>query len=99
MGEVRVELMAYDREGKPVNWASQTMGIKLDPGNFTAIEKAGLPAHIEIDLPQTDVFLAAGVLDLSTGKTGTVEIPLLSNATLALSQPGAAQQTMPKNER
>lgn len=75
-GKIQVALMAYDRAGDAVNWeaTTQTMDIKAD--TFDAIQKSGVPAHLEIDLPDKDVDLVTGVYDLSTGKAGTLEIPL-----------------------
>jgi VWFA-related protein len=76
MGEIRVELVAHDRAGQPLNWTSQTMGLNFDAKTYPEILKSGIPAHIEIDLPQSDVFLSAGILDLEDGHAGTLEIPL-----------------------
>jgi hypothetical protein len=53
-----------------------TQGMALKPEVYAAIQKSGVPAHMEIDLPNTDVYLETGVYDWSTGKTGTLEIPL-----------------------
>jgi VWFA-related protein len=79
-GKLRVELLAYDRDGKVLNWAEQIMGLNLDAKTYTAIQRSGIPAHLEIDLPQTDVYLATGIYDLDSGKAGTLEIPLDNRA-------------------
>jgi hypothetical protein len=42
------------------------------------MQRSGIPAHIEIDLPNTAAFMEAGVFDWSTRKAGTLEIPILS---------------------
>jgi hypothetical protein len=47
-----------------------------DGANYYTLEKSGVPAHMEIDLPNEDVYLVTGVYDWGTGKTGTLEIPL-----------------------
>jgi VWFA-related protein len=76
-GKIDVQLLAYDRDGNAVNWAGGTQMMKLTPDLFAAIQKSGLPAHAEIDLPaDKDIFLAAGVYDWQTGKAGTMEVPL-----------------------
>jgi len=75
-GTLQVGLLAYDRNGKPVNWAGATQGMNLSPDVFAAIQKSGVPAHAEIDLPNTDVYLETGVYDWGSGKAGTVEVPL-----------------------
>jgi len=75
-GKMQIGLMAYDRDGNAVNWVGATQGMALKPEVYAAIQKSGVPAHMEIDLPNTDVYLETGVYDWSTGKTGTLEIPL-----------------------
>ena len=75
-GAVQVALLAYDRDGKAVNWAGATQGMNLDPNAFASIQKSGIPVHAEIDLPNTDVYLETGVYDWGSGKAGTLEIPL-----------------------
>jgi VWFA-related protein len=81
-GAIRVELIAYDRDGKPLNWTKQTLGLSFDPANYAAIQKSGIPAHLEIDLPNTDVYLATGIYDFEATKAGTLEIPLDVRAAL-----------------
>ena len=51
--------------------------MNLDPVTYAAIQRAGIPAHFEIDLPSDmDVFLETGVYDWESGKLGTLEIPI-----------------------
>ena len=51
--------------------------MNLDPVTYAAIQRAGIPAHFEIDLPSDkDVFLETGVYDWESGKAGTLEIPI-----------------------
>ena len=75
-GKMQIGLLAYDREGNAVNWAGATQGMALKPDVYAAIQKSGVPAHMEIDLPNTDVDLDIGVYDWATGKAGTMEIRL-----------------------
>jgi VWFA-related protein len=75
-GMIRLELLAYDRDGKALNWMGQTMGLTLDAKTYAAIQRSGIPAHLEIDLPQTDAYLATGIYDFSANKAGTLEIPI-----------------------
>jgi VWFA-related protein len=77
-GQVQVELLAYDRNGKVLNWTGNTANFNLKPATFTSIEKSGLRARMEIDIPQGEAWLATGVYDWNTGKAGTLEIPLNS---------------------
>ena len=75
---IRLELLAYNRDGKALNWTGQTMGLTLDAKAYAAIQKSGIPAHLEIDVANTDVYLATGIYDLEANKAGTLEIPLNS---------------------
>jgi VWFA-related protein len=75
-GKIDVGLIAWDRKGKSVNWNEGILPMTLNPDLYAAIQKSGIPAHMEIDLPNTDVYLKLGVLDETTGKAGTLEIPI-----------------------
>lgn len=75
-GKIQVGLLAYDSGGHAVNWAGGTMAISLSAEQFAAAQRTGIPAHLEIDLPRTEIFLEAGVYDWSARKAGTVEIPI-----------------------
>jgi VWFA-related protein len=91
-GKISVGLMAYDRDGNAVNWSGAIQGMNLQPDVYTAVQKSGIPSHMEIDLPNTGVYLETGVYDWGTGKAGTVEIPLNPAGAGAT----AAAQTTPK---
>jgi VWFA-related protein len=75
-GKIEAGLMAYDRDGKPVNWDRVTLGMRLRPAEFEAMQKSGIPVHIQLDLPEEDVNLVTGIYDWESGKTGSLEIPL-----------------------
>jgi VWFA-related protein len=79
-GKIEVGLMAFDRQGKAVNWEGGTQVMNIRPAIFDAIQKSGVPAHMEIDLPNEDITLVTGVYDLATGKAGTLQIPVHSIA-------------------
>ncbi len=75
-GKLEVGLVAWDAKGKSVNWEEGTQQMTLKPDVYAAIQKSGIPAHMEIDLPNTDLYLKVGVVDATSGKAGTLEIPL-----------------------
>jgi VWFA-related protein len=75
-GRIQIELFAWNRDGKALNWTGSTANLSLKPETFNSIEKSGLRAHMEIDVPKGDTYLATGVYDWNTGKAGTMEIPL-----------------------
>jgi hypothetical protein len=75
-GKIQVGLLAYDSDGHAVNWAGGTIPINISAEQFTAVQRTGIPAHLEIDLPRTEIFLEAGVYDWNARKAGTIEIPI-----------------------
>jgi VWFA-related protein len=75
-GKIQVELLAYDGNGAALNWNGGTMAVNLSAESFAAAQRTGIPAHVEIDLPNTALFLEAGVYDWTAYKAGTLEIPL-----------------------
>jgi len=75
-GKIQVNLLAYDRDGKTVNWQGGTLLMTLKPKTYNAIRNSGIPEHAEIDLPNTDLYLETGIYDWNTGKAGTLEIPI-----------------------
>jgi VWFA-related protein len=63
-GKIQVELLAYDREGNALNWVGGAQVMSLAPDIFAAIQRSGVPAHFETDLPaDKDLFLETGVYD------------------------------------
>lgn len=97
VGKIQLGLMAYDRSGKALNWLGATQQMQLHPEIYASIQKSGIPAHMEIDLPNTDVFLVTGVYDWGSNKAGTLEIPLHpAPAQSATTAPAASAQHTPK---
>jgi len=75
-GKFEIELLAFDHTGKAVNWNGGVQEMQLTPELYAAIQRSGIPAHFEIDLPRVPIYLEAGVHDLTTGKVGTLRIRL-----------------------
>jgi VWFA-related protein len=89
-GKIQVGLLAYDRDGKAVNWEEGTQEMNVKPETWIAIQKSGIPAHMEIDLPNEEIYLNTGVYDWGSNKAGTHGIPLSpSSAATAQSAPPA----------
>ena len=80
-GKIQLAIVAYDQAGKAVNWTGQTVALALNPADYAQVQRSAIPIHLQIDLPAADLFLSTGVLDLSTHKTGTLEIPLQPQST------------------
>jgi hypothetical protein len=87
-GKIQMALQAYDRDGKAVNWEGGSMDMNVKPDTWAAIQKSGIPAHMEVDLPNEEIYLNTGVYDWGSNKAGTLEIPLSpSSAATAQSAP------------
>jgi len=90
-GKIEVALVAYDREGKELNWTARSMTESLDAASYASAQQSGIPAHLEIDLPTIDAFVTTGVYDWDSQKIGTLEIPVsYADPSPASPQPAAS---------
>ena len=92
-GKVEVGLVAWDTKGKSVNWEEGTQQMALKPDVYAAIQKSGIPAHMEIDLPNADLYLKLRVVDGTSGKAGTLEVPLHPLSTTTASKSSVQSKT------
>jgi VWFA-related protein len=77
-GRIEIALVAFDREGKPVNFVVTKNDLTLRPDAYAGLQQVGLQIHKEIDVPREDVFLRSGIYDLQASTAGTLGIPLHS---------------------
>jgi len=75
-GTIEVALVAYNHDGKPLNWQARSIGLSIRPDQEEAVKASGIPFHFDLDAPPGDVHLRTGICDPSSSKTGTLEIPL-----------------------
>ena len=68
--------IAYDHDGKVLNVANRAFNLNLQSAQYAQIMQSGLPLHQEIDIPTGEIYLRLAVHDLSSGRIGSVEIPL-----------------------
>ncbi|MBZ5678961.1 MAG: VWA domain-containing protein [Acidobacteriia bacterium] len=68
--------IAWDRNSHAAANTSETMELDLQPETYATIQKTGISAHQELNLPPGTYRLRLGVMDYSTSKIGTLEIPL-----------------------
>jgi VWFA-related protein len=71
-------LVAYNREGKAVNWILRQINLNPDAAHYTAAQATGVNLYLEIDAPDTTVALRGGIYDLNAGLAGTLAVPLSS---------------------
>jgi VWFA-related protein len=75
-GNIEVVLLAYSREGKPLNFVVTQGNVALQSKDYEAVRKGGLQIHKEIDVPKGYAFLRTGVYDYKSSSAGTLGIPL-----------------------
>ncbi len=75
-GSLEVTLLAYDRDGKPLNWMVRMLQLTVPPARYAVVQAYGLAFNLEIDVPAADVYLRSGVYDQGSSQAGTLEIPL-----------------------
>ncbi len=75
-GNIEVALVAYDRQGKPLNFVVTQGDLLVKPDVYAGLQKVGVQMHKEIDVPKEYVYLRTGVYDLRSGTVGTLGIPL-----------------------
>ncbi len=75
-GAVEIMVIAYDRGGKPLNFASGATQVLLTPDAYARVLQRGLQMHEEIDVPKGDIYLRTGVYDLKGSTAGTLGVAL-----------------------
>jgi hypothetical protein len=77
-GSVEIAMVAYDQQGKALNWQVRFLGLAIRPEQNAIAQTSGIPLHFDFDLPPGDVYLRTGIYDASTSKAGTLELQLNS---------------------
>jgi VWFA-related protein len=80
-GNIEIALIAYNREGKPLNFVVTSGDINLDPKLYASVQQVGLQIHKEIDVPREYIYLRTGIYDFKLSTAGTLGVPL--NDTMA----------------
>jgi hypothetical protein len=68
--------IAFDKDGKEVAHASDTLDGAIPQAAYDAVMKQGLPANQELELKPGTYNLRLGVMDRATQQIGTVDVPL-----------------------
>jgi len=70
-------LRAYGHDANALNWEGDVESFDFQPDQYDAVQRNGIPAHLNIDLPTAgDIHLVTAVYDLDSGMAGTLEIPV-----------------------
>ena len=69
-------LVAYDAEGKRVNYLDRGFTIKVKAESLSQNRAEGIPVRLNLDLPVGQFTVRVAVNDLVGGHTGSLEIPV-----------------------
>lgn len=72
--KVEFTLVAYDADGKRVNYLDRGFQLNLRSAQFTQTMKDGIPIRLALDLPPGPAFLRIAVHDLDAGRVGSLEV-------------------------
>jgi VWFA-related protein len=78
VGKVDFDIAVYDADDKLLTGLSQTLTMPLSDSSYQQMMKNHTPVRFfqQIDLPQGQLFVRVGVLDKTTNKDGTLELPV-----------------------
>ena len=103
-GTLEFDIAAYDTQGKLVTSLGQSINLPLTADQARQLAKGPFRFFQQLDLPPGQLFLRIGVLDRTSNKVGTLEIPVTipkNPPQRAAAQPAPAQPaalpTQPRN--
>jgi VWFA-related protein len=73
---IEVTLLAYDRDGTPVNWAVRLLQVRVPRERYEQTQANGVAFNLDIDVPKSGLYLRSGMYDMGSNKAGTMEIPI-----------------------
>ena len=80
-GNIEIVLLAYDGEGKPLNFVVTKGNLNLDAKLYASVQQVGLQIHKEIDVPREYIFLRTGIYDFRSSAAGTLGVSLTDAVT------------------
>lgn len=84
-GKLNISLIAYDRYGNIGNRNDQVITLNIKPDVYAFFQKYGVQFNAEIQVPKGQFWLRTGIYDQATQRVGTMEIPLSSVTSTAVS--------------
>ncbi|MFP5236001.1 MAG: VWA domain-containing protein [Acidobacteriota bacterium] len=75
-GSIHVGIIAFDEDGNAVNWTSGDQAMHVTQERYEQLLKSGIPAQMQIDLPNKNLTLLTGVYDGNSGRAGSLQMPL-----------------------
>ncbi len=75
-GSIEFTLVAYDADGKRLNFIDRATKLALNPSQYAQLMKTGIPVRMALDLPAGEQSLRIAVHDILGVRVGSLEIPL-----------------------
>ena len=75
-GSIEFTLVAYDADGKRMNFMDRGTKIALNPSQYAQLMKTGIPIRMALDLPAGEQSLRIAIHDILGVRVGSLEIPL-----------------------
>jgi len=75
-GSIEFTLVAYDGDGKRVNYVDRSTKLTFNPDQYAQIMKSGVPVRMALDFPAGEGSLRIAVHDIFGVRVGSLEIPL-----------------------
>jgi VWFA-related protein len=94
---VEFDIASYDVYGKLLTKLSQTIDLPLSTARFNLLQSQPFRVTQAIDLPVGEQFVRLGILDATSDRVGTVEIPLTvqKKSATPVASPAAAPTGVP----
>ncbi|MFZ1085572.1 MAG: VWA domain-containing protein [Terracidiphilus sp.] len=73
---MELALVAYDAEGKRLNYLNPSYAMKIQPAQFPESWAKGIRLRLTLDLPSGQDSLRIAVRDVASNRTGALEVPL-----------------------
>jgi hypothetical protein len=74
---IEFAMVAYDAEGTRVNYLEHAFNLTLRPDRFDKLMASGVPIRAELDLPEGQGSIRIAIHDISGGRAGSLEVPVL----------------------
>jgi VWFA-related protein len=74
---IEFAMVAYDAEGARVNYLEHAFNLTLRPDRFDKLMASGVPIRAELDLPEGQGSIRIAIHDISGGRAGSLEVPVL----------------------
>lgn len=75
-GSIEFTLVAYDADGKRLNFVDRAAKLTLNSSQYAQLMKSGIPVRMALDLPAGEQSLRIAIHDTIGVRVGSLEIPL-----------------------